>query len=177
MGWLGRDRRGNDDVTPPTTMLDPVAEAFEGVEVDDGRPLRPTVARITAADEARIAVAVAALEADGVDLDDTASIGSAYDRAYREWAATPEDSRPDHAEIVDRFGIGIGEYLHRHTDLDWQIVTDVFGTDLAVADGFSGSFSAVPGNLVAARWMRGETGWVPGVVGHLVSIRSRGART
>ncbi len=74
---------------------------------------------------------------------------------------------------MTRYALGIGEHLHRHTDLDWQLVTDVFGTDLAVAGGFSGSFSVVPGNLVASRWMRGETGWLPGVVGHLVALRDR----
>jgi hypothetical protein len=31
----------------------------------------------------------------------------------------------------------------------------------------------VPHNLVAGRWMRGETGWVPGVVGHMVRRRNR----
>jgi hypothetical protein len=30
----------------------------------------------------------------------------------------------------------------------------------------------VPANLVAARWMNGETGWLPGVVGHLVRVRA-----
>jgi hypothetical protein len=30
----------------------------------------------------------------------------------------------------------------------------------------------VPGNLVAARWINGETGWLPGVVRHLVRVRA-----
>jgi hypothetical protein len=50
-------------------------------------------------------------------------------------------------------------------------VTDAFGTDLAVAGG-KDDFVVVPGNLVAARWMNAETGWVPGVVGHLVRVRA-----
>lgn len=44
------------------------------------------------------------------------------------------------------------------------------GVDL---DGPRGGFMVVPGNLVAGRWMRGETGWVPPVVGHLVRCRER----
>ncbi len=173
VAWFGRDRRGNDDASPPPAVEDPLADAFEGIEDDDGRTLRPQVAEVTPTEASRIAAAVGELEAAGVDIDDPRSLGAAYDRAYREWEGAPEDSRPDHAVIVDRFALGIGEHLNRHTDLDWQIVTDVFGTDLAVAGGFSGSFSVVPGNLVAARWMRGETGWVPGVVAHLVAIRTR----
>ena len=74
-------------------------------------------------------------------------------------------------EIVERFAIGIGEHLHRATDLSWSRVTDAFGTDLAVAGG-KDDFVVVPGNLVAARWMNAETGWVPGVVGHLVRVRA-----
>lgn len=73
--------------------------------------------------------------------------------------------------IVDRYALLIGEYVARRTDLEWQIVTDVFGTDLAVADRFGVTFVIVPSNLVAVRWMRGETGWVPGVVGHMVRCR------
>ena len=57
------------------------------------------------------------------------------------------------------------------TDLSWSRVTDAFGTDLAVAGG-KDDFVVVPGNLVAARWMNAETGWVPGVVGHLVRVRA-----
>jgi hypothetical protein len=75
--------------------------------------------------------------------------------------------------VVERFAMGIGEHLHRHTDLRWQLVTDAFGTDLAVADGFKGGFVVVPMNLVAVRWLRREQGWVPGVVGHLVQLRTR----
>ena len=72
----------------------------------------------------------------------------------------------------ERFAIGVGEFLARHTDLRWRIVTDVFGTDLALADEREGDFVVVPGNLVASRWMRGETGWIPGVVSHLVNVRA-----
>ena len=44
---------------------------------------------------------------------------------------------------------------------------------LAVADGMRGGFVVVPMNLVAVRWLRREQGWVPGVVGHLVRLRTR----
>ena len=75
-----------------------------------------------------------------------------------------------HDEIVERYAIGIGEHLARHTDLAWEVVTDVFGTDMAVA---AGDFVVVPSNLVAVRWMRREPAWVEGVVGHLLTLRTR----
>ena len=106
-------------------------------------------------------------------VDDLDSIGAGLDASYRGWADAPEEARPDHAVIVERYALVLGDYVNRHTDLDWQVVTDVFGTDLALTEGFRGSFVVVPHNLVAARWMRGETGWVPNVVGHIVRLRSR----
>ena len=179
MGLFGR-RRSEDrsdgsggpsgSGAPASPELDPrVAD----IEEDDGRILRPTTAPVGPEDLARIATGIAALREEGVDVDDLLSIGGGYDRAYAAWVAAPVDHRPDEGDIVRRYAVAIGEHLSRHTDLDWQVVTDMFGTDLAVAGGFSGAFSVVPNNLVGARWMRGETGWIPGVVGHLVRLRTR----
>lgn len=164
MAWFGRKR---DDV--------PAHEAHAAAEPDGllGEDLQPVVARIGAQEQARIAAAVAAVEAEGVDIDDVESIGAGLDRAHLAWRASSEQDRLDHASIVERYALAIGEHLRRHTDLDWQVVTDVFGTDLALTEGFKGSFVVVPHNLVAGRWMRGETGWVPAVVGHLVRRRNR----
>ncbi len=121
-------------------------------------------------DQDRIAAALDRLQNDGVAVEDLHSLSDGLDTAYRDWARTHEG---DHGAIIERFAVGIGEHLSRRTDLDWRIVTDVFGTDLGLLDGPRGGFMVVPSNLVAARWMRGETGWIPGVVGHLVSCRER----
>jgi hypothetical protein len=169
MGLFGRRQQDAEPSPGRVPDLDP---AFADIEEDDGRPRRPTVAPIGEDDLARISTAVAELAADGVDVADLASLGAGYDRAYAAWSATAPGERAGQGEIVARYALGIGEHLNRHTDLDWQVVTDVFGTDLAVAGGVSGSFSVVPSTLVGARWMRGETGWIPAVVGHLVQVRS-----
>ncbi|HYN29382.1 MAG TPA: DUF3806 domain-containing protein [Dermatophilaceae bacterium] len=155
------------------TALDHGADGPAALDTDDEAALRPRSSPITDTERARIAAGLAALAAEGVDVDDPASLGAGYDTAYTAWSAGREGSRPDHAAVVERYAIGVGEHLRRHTDLDWAVVTDVFGTDLGVAGGIGGSFVVVPANLVAARWMRGETGWLPGVVGHLVRRRSR----
>ena len=73
---------------------------------------------------------------------------------------------------METYAVAIGEHLARHSAREWAIVTDVFGTDLGLVAARADTV-VVPHNLVGARWMRGETGWVPGVVSHLVSIRPR----
>lgn len=136
----------------------------------DELPLSPQSRRIGEDDRQRITAGLQTLEREGIDVDDLSSLGAGLDRELIAWQSEHGD---DHDAIVERYAIGIGEHLHRHTDLSWEIVTDVFGTDLAVA---AGEFVVVPGNLVAARWMRRETGWLPKVVGHLVTLRTRGRR-
>ncbi len=172
MAWFGRrrDDAGEQEAEPqaPERRL---PEA--GDTLDPGASLRPLVDPLGDAERSRIAAALEALAAEGVDVDDLTSLSDGLDRAYAAWSAAPEDDRPDHAAIVERFAVGIGEHLHRHTDLDWQVVTDVFGTDLSLTEGFKGSFVVVPHNLVAGRWMRGETHWIPAVVGHIVRRRTR----
>lgn len=168
MGWFSRkDRTQSEDDGTAGARSTPQVQLLEDV------PLEPVVERVAEEQRARVAAAVAALESDGVDVDDLVSLGAGYDRAVVAWLAEPESARPDHAPIVERYALGIGEHLNRHTDLDWQIVTDVFGTDLALAEGFKGAFVVVPSNLVAVRWMRRETGWIPAVVGHLVRRRTQ----
>lgn len=171
MAWFGR-RRDDDDATPEPQVAERTMPDA-GDSLDPNASLRPLVDPLGDGERDRITAALDGLAADGVDVDDLASIGAGLDRAYAAWSAAPEDGRPDHAAIVERYAVGIGEYLDRNTDLDWQVVTDVFGTDLSLTEGYKGSFVVVPHNLVAGRWMRGETGWVPAVVGHIVRRRTR----
>ncbi len=175
MAWFSRDK----DVGAGAGSGAEPAPARSALETDDllldesgMGPLRPRDRGLGEHERARIAAGLAALAEAGVDVDDLAGLGSAYDTAYAEWSGASRRRREDHDAIVERFAIGVGEHLARHTDLRWRIVTDVFGTDLALADEREGDFVVVPGNLVASRWMRGESGWIPGVVGHLVNVRA-----
>jgi len=171
VAWFGRRR---EDVEPEESEPGALDLAHAGADLaGDTATLQPIVQAIGDPERDRISAALDTLAADGVDVDDLESIGSGLDAAYRTWEAAPEDGRPDHAAIVERYALAVGEHLNRNTDLDWQVVTDVFGTDLALTEGFKGSFVVVPHNLVAGRWMRGETGWVPAVVGHIVRRRTR----
>lgn len=137
-----------------------------GAEPVADLPLTPESRRLGESEQAHIDRALEAVAAEGVDVDDLASIGAGLDRALADWLV---DRSGDHDAVVQRYAVAIGEHLHRHTDLAWEVVTDVFGTDLAVA---AGDFVVVPANLVAVRWMRREQGWVPSVVGHIVAVRS-----
>ncbi|MDQ6714487.1 MAG: DUF3806 domain-containing protein, partial [Actinomycetota bacterium] len=134
-------------------------------------PVRPVIENPGVEDQQRIARGRADLESASVDVDDLNKLGAAFDSALAEWQHARRGQREDERELVERFAIAVGEHLHRHTDLSWSRVTDAFGTDLGVAGGRD-EFVVVPSNLVAARWMNAESGWVPGVVGHLVRLRA-----
>ncbi|MEO5981879.1 MAG: hypothetical protein ABIQ13_06145 [Pedococcus sp.] len=174
MAWFGRRKDAESESASASEPVEEPELASAGDQlIDDGESLRPVVKRIGGDEQARIDAALGALEAEGVDIADLDSLSAGLDAAYVAWAAGVEADRPDHAAIVERYAIGIGAHLERTTDLDWQVVTDVFGTDLSLTEGFKGSFVVVPHNLVAGRWMRGETGWIPAVVGHIVRRRTR----
>ncbi|MGB3829357.1 MAG: hypothetical protein WA962_11330 [Ornithinimicrobium sp.] len=157
-------RKTDAEPTPQSESPPPEVELDE-----NGLPTTPTQ-RLRDVDRDQITADVHALQADGVDIDDLSSLARGFDSAYAQWS---QDKSQDHRAVVRRYASGIGEHLDRHTDLDWCLVTDVFGTDVGLADGPRGDFMIVPGNLVAARWMRGETGWIPNVVGHIVRRRER----
>ena len=169
MAWFSRkDKQDDGPAEREAPQRSMVAEADpEDVEL----PFRPAIERLGVEEQQRLAAGRAAVEQAGIDVTDLDAVGAAYDEALTTWQAARKGEQEDEREIVERFAIAIGEHLHRSTDLSWSRVTDAFGTDLAVAGG-KDDFVVVPGNLVAARWMNAETGWVPGVVGHLVRVRA-----
>lgn len=161
-------RRSRDDAADPDEgATETVAEpaAYDGP--DDGRPQRPDSEPPGEEDRARIAAGLARLDELGVDVDDLASLGAAYDAAVVRHAEGDDADGRDHA--VEAIGIGIGEHLVRHGRMDWALVSDVFGTDLGVV-ARRGGRAFIPSNIVATRWINGETGWLPGVVAHLIRL-------
>lgn len=77
---------------------------FEGTPVTEPLP---------DADRTRIAERLDALSSRGVDVDDLAAIGAAYDAARAEEG---RDSRGEGADLmVDLFAVAIGEHLARHS--------------------------------------------------------------
>ena len=161
MAWFSRKERPDDVGDPASEVDDAPAEPI----------LRPRIERLGVEEQQRVARGRTALERAGIDIADLTALGAAYDAAVTAYQSGRKGEREDERDIVERFAIGIGDHLHRNTDLSWSRVTDAFGTDLAVAGG-KDEFVVVPGNLVAARWMNAETGWLPGVVAHLVRVRA-----
>lgn len=164
MGLFSR-RKGSDE--PLDAASDDLGGGSEGwsdldaVE-DDGRPMRPTTNAPSASDQQRIDRAVSELAAAGVDLDSLDSLGAAYDAAV---LAGSEDTDV----LAERFGLGVGEYLARHGGMMWQVITDMYGSDLGLV-ARRGDRTVIPTNLVAARLMMAETGWLPRAVAHLASV-------
>ena len=168
MAWFSKKDKVSDE------RPEPAGRTATAVQTDTGDPelpLRPVIERPGVEEQERIARGRAALERAGVDVDDLDALGAAYDAALPTWQDARKSEREDERELVERFAIAIGAHLHRNTDLRWSRVTDAFGTDLAVAGGRD-EFVVVPSNLVAARWMNAERGWLPGVVAHLVRVRA-----
>lgn len=163
MGWFSRKDKGATESSGSEEVLEPTA-AMDVTDPDlVGRPVAKPLGE---QEQQRIASALETLAARGVDVDDLSSIGAAYDSS----CSAPGGGEAH--EACELIGIAIGEHLHRHSTLKWAVVTDTFGTDLGLAAARSETV-VVPHNLVSARWMRRETGWVPRVVEHLLRINAR----
>lgn len=110
-------------------------------------------------ERASIEASLARLEAAGVDLSDPRSLSAATDAGQVEREAA----------VAQDLAVGLGEYLVRTAGYRWVLVSDSFGVDRGV-ENRRGTRTVVPRDLIAARWMRGETGWLPGVLGHLATL-------
>ncbi len=165
MAWFSK--KGKNDSEAPS---DVVAAGGENSVVAEGHTGRPVSKPLEPAEQARIEAASDRLRELGVDVDDLHSIGAAYDTAFSDWQT--DQGSADSGELVELFGIAIGEHLARHSARQWAVVTDVFGTDLGLVAARAETV-IVPHNIVSARWMRRERGWIPGVVSHLVGLQTR----
>ena len=94
-------------------------------------------------------------EAAGGELT-PAQIDELYAGWFEEWAAKPEEHREDPNPMINAFGLAFGQVLVDELGLDWAVVTDKHGTEIAV-HGQPGDLLVFPPNLVAKRFERGET--------------------
>ena len=88
---------------------------------------------------------------------------AALDRAWtawlRNWESQPEEDRDDPNPIINAVGIAFGQHLVNALGLEWAIVTDQHGTEIAV-HGRPGNIIVFPPNLVAKRFERRTDGFV-----------------
>ena len=74
----------------------------------------------------------------------------------REWNATPGEERDDPNAYINAVGLAFGQSLVDTLGLEWAVVTDEYGTEIAVR-GQPGDLLVFPTNLVAKRFETDET--------------------
>ena len=164
MGWFGRKK--NDRGASPA---EPTAGSPD-IELIDDLPTRATSTSLSGKDEARITTALGWLAEVQVDVDDAGSLGAAYDAALAGLDGAGATLSAD--ELIEVFGVGLGEHVRRHTDFVWAQITDCYGSDLGLMGRYD-DMVLVPHTMVGARALNRERGWIPGVAAHLVRIRRR----
>ena len=78
------------------------------------------------------------------------------DTAWATWLAGHERGGEDPNPYINAFGVAFGDYLAGHLGLEWRIVEDSHGTEMAVW-GREGDVLVFPQNLVAKRYVDGTT--------------------
>ena len=97
---------------------------------------------------------VAGLLAEGERLGMTASpetLQELFTQYRTHWWSLPRDERPDPNPIIHTMGAVAGGFLVERGGLDWCLVSDQYGTELATTD-MRYSFIVFPVNGVAKRW-------------------------
>jgi hypothetical protein len=114
------------------------------------------VDELNEAERAWIASLLAELHADRVEIERD-SLSEYFDRLRHGWFSTRRRKRPDPNPIVNRTGAGLGDLLVRSLGLRWAIVTDEYGTEMAV-HGDVGDILLFPMNAVGKRWVDDDRG-------------------
>ncbi|GGB41333.1 hypothetical protein GCM10011492_35310 [Flexivirga endophytica] len=99
-------------------------------------------------------------QAAGIDVDDLESIGTAYDAYVHEVLLTPAADRVDPTPTLTMIAMAMGEYLQRNSGLQWRVVEDGEGADLALssADDLGVLYPIDP---IAQAWEQRQRGWLP----------------
>jgi hypothetical protein len=74
---------------------------------------------------------------------------------FAAWAAAPRASRGEPNAIVNALGLALGQHLVNGAGLEWAVVSDEHGTDIAV-HGEPGKILLFPTNATAKRCEAGE---------------------
>ncbi|WP_018155102.1 DUF3806 domain-containing protein [Demetria terragena] len=103
----------------------------------------------------------------GIDVGDVMSISRAFDGYVEQTVQTKAAERGDPTTFCTMIGFAMGEHLRQRSSLEWRVVTDSQGTDLALT---TPDESAVlfPSDPVAAAWEVAEVGWIPQWVENLL---------
>lgn len=56
----------------------------------------------------------------------------AFEKTLADYLKADADEDIDPTPYMAAFGIAVGEYLRRELDMEWKVITDDYGTDLAI---------------------------------------------
>jgi hypothetical protein len=97
----------------------------------------------------------------------------ALDAAWAAWLAGHTRGQEDPNPYINAFGLALGAYLVDRLGLEWKVVSDKDGTEMAVW-GREGDILVFPPNLVAKRYVAGTqrffadvAAWTEEQVGHV----------
>ena len=97
-----------------------------------------------------------------VQLLDPAALDAAWVFWLQAWPADEEDPNP----VINALGMALGQYLVDRLGLDWKLVEDEYGTEVAV-HGQPGDVLVFPPNLVAKRLESRTVGFFVPVAGQI----------
>jgi hypothetical protein len=93
---------------------------------------------------------------EGTTLPDPSQLDEAYAAWLAGWLETPEAERDDPNAYINAIGLAFGQTLVDDLGLQWAVITDEYGTEMAV-HGQPGDVIVYPPNLVGKRFESGET--------------------
>lgn len=88
---------------------------------------------------------------------------AALDRLWLVVGDSLRASGGDPNPLINAVGLAVGQHLVARRRMEWAVVTDEYGTDMAVRCKTSGA-QVFPANLVAKRWPRGSAPFVEATV-------------
>src|SRR5262245_55438096 len=109
---------------------------------------------------ANVGLALAMARPYGGDSETTtAPTLPALDLVWDIQGAMIRDERTDPNPLINMVGLAFGQRLVDELGLEWAVVTDEYGTEIAV-HGEPGDILVFPTNLVAKRWESGEASFL-----------------
>ena len=111
---------------------------------------------------ARRYVLDAGVAVDGNGALDPPALDAAWSFWLQAWPAEEEDPNP----VINALGIALGQYLVDRLGLDWKVVEDEYGTEVAI-HGQPGDVLVFPPNLVAKRLESRTVGFFVPVAGQI----------